>query len=116
MSHSNPTASTDRSPPDIHQDYVNEDIEVGGRRLNTVSSDSVTLDHPGPPEDDTAITKDLYFLPIPNRLRYNPNSPPKFGLFLNVLFGLASTFGEFSKLRLPGRRRSVRSAAHSINR
>ncbi|KZT12236.1 MFS general substrate transporter, partial [Laetiporus sulphureus 93-53] len=37
-------------------------------------------------------TKDLGFLPIPKRLRYDPDSPAHFGLLLNATFGIASTF------------------------
>ncbi|KZT44476.1 MFS general substrate transporter [Sistotremastrum suecicum HHB10207 ss-3] len=36
-------------------------------------------------------TKDFGFLPIPARLRYNPEKPAHFGLLLNVVFGFAST-------------------------
>lgn len=39
-------------------------------------------------------TRDLGFLPIPKRLRYDPDRPPHFGLLLNISFGFASTFGE----------------------
>ncbi|KAI0051500.1 MFS general substrate transporter [Auriscalpium vulgare] len=35
---------------------------------------------------------DFGFLPIPNRLRYDPEHPAHFGLLLNVVFGIASTF------------------------
>ncbi|KAJ7611242.1 major facilitator superfamily domain-containing protein [Roridomyces roridus] len=37
-------------------------------------------------------THDLGLLPIPRRLRYDPDKPFHFGLLLNVLFGFASTF------------------------
>jgi hypothetical protein len=36
--------------------------------------------------------RDLGFLPIPPHLRYDPEAPPHFGLSMNILFGLASTF------------------------
>ncbi|KAF8208984.1 major facilitator superfamily domain-containing protein [Mycena galopus ATCC 62051] len=38
------------------------------------------------------MTRDLGFLPIPRRLRYDPQKPFHFGLVLNALFGFASTF------------------------
>jgi hypothetical protein len=46
------------------------------------------------PEKTTAtpMTHDFGFLPIPRRLRYDPEKPFRFGLVLNVLFGFASTF------------------------
>ncbi|KAH9828967.1 major facilitator superfamily domain-containing protein [Rhodofomes roseus] len=40
----------------------------------------------------TPITKDLGFIPIPRRLRYDPERPVHFGLLLNATFGIASTF------------------------
>ncbi|KAF7357362.1 putative transporter YgaY [Mycena sanguinolenta] len=53
------------------------------------SADSGTVEH----EKTTALmTHDFGFLPIPQRLRYNPQKPFHFGLLLNVLFGFASTF------------------------
>lgn len=42
-------------------------------------------------QDDT-ISKDFGFLPIPRRLRYDPEHPAHFGLLLNATFGIASTF------------------------
>ncbi|KAF8340061.1 major facilitator superfamily domain-containing protein [Amanita rubescens] len=39
-----------------------------------------------------SFDKDFGFLPIPKRLRYQPNQHFHFGLFLNVFFGIASTF------------------------
>lgn len=47
----------------------------------------------GPTEHDT-VTKDFGFLPIPRRLRYNPDFTPVFGWGMNLLFAIASTFGE----------------------
>ncbi|KAG7444106.1 MFS general substrate transporter [Guyanagaster necrorhizus] len=38
------------------------------------------------------FTKDFGFLPIPHRLRYDPEKPFHFGLLLNISFGFASTF------------------------
>ena len=39
---------------------------------------------------------DFGILPIPKRLRYDPNKPFHFGLLLNMSFGFASTFGACS--------------------
>ncbi|KAJ7101557.1 major facilitator superfamily domain-containing protein [Mycena belliarum] len=41
---------------------------------------------------DKSTTHDFGFIPIPHRLRYDPQKPFHFGLLLNVLFGFASTF------------------------
>ena len=40
------------------------------------------------------VKKDLFFLPIPKYLRYNPSSPTRFDIFTNILFGIASTCSE----------------------
>jgi hypothetical protein len=42
----------------------------------------------------TIRKRDFGFLPIPPAQRYDPNRPFKFTLFLNVLFGCASTFSK----------------------
>ena len=39
-----------------------------------------------------APSTDFGFLPIPKRLRYDPDKPFHFGLVLNASFGFASTF------------------------
>ncbi|KAJ3976456.1 major facilitator superfamily domain-containing protein [Lentinula raphanica] len=36
--------------------------------------------------------EDFSCIPIPRRLRYDPSSPFHFGMFLNILFGVTSTF------------------------
>ena len=36
--------------------------------------------------------KDFGFLPIPKHVRYDPERPAHFGLLMNVIFGVASTF------------------------
>ncbi|KAJ7101552.1 major facilitator superfamily domain-containing protein [Mycena belliarum] len=41
---------------------------------------------------EKSTTHDFGFIPIPRRLRYDPEKPFHFGLLLNVLFGFASTF------------------------
>jgi hypothetical protein len=47
-----------------------------------------------PPRVQHEFTKDFGFLPIPRRLRHDPDKPPHFGLALNIAFGFASTFGQ----------------------
>jgi hypothetical protein len=42
-----------------------------------------------------SIPKDFGFLPVPERLRYDPDKPFHFGTLLNMSFGFASTFSEF---------------------
>ena len=42
--------------------------------------------------------KDFGFLPIPERVRYHPESPAHFGLTMNVIFGIASTFSTLVRL------------------
>ena len=44
-------------------------------------------------KSDTSPRRDFYFLPIPSYLRYDPDAPVRFDVFLNILFGVASTFG-----------------------
>lgn len=65
------------------------------------SNSTETLPTGNPPIDktiqsvsDEIATHDFYFIPIPMYLRYDPNAPPHFSLLLNIVFGLASTFGE----------------------
>ncbi|KAJ7258787.1 major facilitator superfamily domain-containing protein [Mycena haematopus] len=52
-------------------------------------TDSGAVQHENPA---VLTTHDFGFLPIPQRLQYNPEKPFKFGLLLNMLFGFASTF------------------------
>jgi len=45
-------------------------------------------------QTDQTYRKDFRCLPIPRRLRYNPEKPFHFGMLLNIAFGIGSTFGE----------------------
>ncbi|KAJ3878479.1 major facilitator superfamily domain-containing protein [Lentinula edodes] len=49
-----------------------------------------------PPDSDKLANwytpKDFGLIPIPKQLRYDPDKPFHFGMFLNVLFGVTSTF------------------------
>jgi hypothetical protein len=49
---------------------------------------------PVPAPADPTFLKDFRCLPIPKRLRYNPDKPFYFGMLLNVSFGIGSTLGE----------------------
>ena len=42
------------------------------------------------------VARDLGFLPVPRRLRYDPERPAHYGLALNAAFCFASTFGMLS--------------------
>ncbi|EPQ54895.1 MFS general substrate transporter [Gloeophyllum trabeum ATCC 11539] len=66
---------------------------------DVAEASTATLSASPPPADGgkrelkkKQIALDLGFLPIPKRLRHDPESPPKFGLVLNATFGFASTF------------------------
>jgi len=48
------------------------------------------------PDDPASIPKDFGYLPIPKRLRYDPDKPFYFGMMLNISFGVGATFSEFS--------------------
>jgi hypothetical protein len=50
--------------------------------------------------DSTA--KEFGFIPIPNRLRYDPATPFYFGTMINVSFGVFSTFSKFFALHVVG--------------
>ena len=39
--------------------------------------------------------KDFGIIPIPDWLRYDPEKPFHFGMFLNILFGVTSTFSTY---------------------
>lgn len=65
------------------------------------SSTTLASSQAQPPEnksDEQAIlsdkggTHDLWFLPIPKRLQWDPAKPPEFTLLLNLIFGFAATF------------------------
>ena len=43
-------------------------------------------------ESPEKTIKDFGFLPIPLGVRYDPEHPAHFGLWMNVIFGVASTF------------------------
>ncbi|KAG8906717.1 hypothetical protein FRB99_006315 [Tulasnella sp. 403] len=43
------------------------------------------------PSPFVSRTRDFKIIPIPSRLRYHPDTPSNFTLFLNIIFGFAST-------------------------
>jgi hypothetical protein len=53
-----------------------------------------TPSSPVPAQVDLTFAKDFRCLPIPRRLRYDPDKPFHFGMLLNVSFGVGSTLGE----------------------
>lgn len=93
------TGSTDEVKADDATNGGKDDksgAEGRGRepeRAQTVSSETATLDIPEQTKTDDIITRDFRFIPIPKYLRYHPDAPTKFDIFLNILFGVASTFG-----------------------
>lgn len=40
------------------------------------------------------VPKDFFFIPVPKYLRHDPAKPAHFGLFLNCIFAVATTFSE----------------------
>lgn len=58
------------------------------------SEDSVEEVTPIEENHGDIVTRDFYFLPIPRNMWHDPSKPPRFGLALNALFGLSSTFSE----------------------
>ena len=41
------------------------------------------------------VPKDFFFFSVPKHLRHDPDKPAHFGLFLNVVFALATTFSAY---------------------
>lgn len=75
-----PSPTEANAPPDVHPP---EKEKIDDLQLQSVKSG-----------DSIAYTTDFGFIPIPERLRYNPAKPPHFGLLMNIAFGLGSTFSE----------------------
>ncbi|KAF8194412.1 major facilitator superfamily domain-containing protein [Mycena galopus ATCC 62051] len=72
-----------------------------GKFRSSSQTTMAPLEKPRPSADSGAVepakgpalmTHDFGFLPIPRRLRYDPQKPFHFGIVLNALFGFASTF------------------------
>ena len=67
------------------------------RPQSTAISTTDTLPTPTASQEKVKATpsvpsRDFGFLPIPNRVRYDPDHPAHFGLLMNATFGIASTF------------------------
>ena len=67
------------------------------RPQSTAISTTDTLPAPTASQEKVKATpsvpsRDFGFLPIPNRVRYDPDHPAHFGLLMNATFGIASTF------------------------
>ncbi|KAJ3552570.1 hypothetical protein NM688_g4085 [Phlebia brevispora] len=75
-----------------HDDTLIDPDLSGPRRAATISDETATLSGPIALKTTLQRGTELYFIPIPKHLRHDPENPPHFGLFLNMLFGLASTF------------------------
>ena len=43
-----------------------------------------------------SVPKDFFFIPVPKHLRHDPENPAHFGLGLNIVFALATTFSACS--------------------
>ena len=101
-----PSAARPPSPPTtMSSGERSGKAQQESRRESVAPSTTETL--PAPPlahqekEKETRATlgggeeqerKDFGFLPIPKRVRYDPERPTHFGLLMNVIFGIASTF------------------------
>ncbi|KAI0747488.1 MFS general substrate transporter [Fomes fomentarius] len=75
------------------------DASTDPRPRSSTTSTAATLPEPtvktGTDEETTVVptsAKDFGFIPIPRRVRYDPQSPAHFGLLMNIMFGVASTF------------------------
>ncbi|KAA1476123.1 MFS general substrate transporter [Dentipellis sp. KUC8613] len=64
-----------------------------GESTSSGSSTSVAVDIGKPSlEREPPRFRDFGIIPIPRRVRYDPNVPPEFGIWLSVLFGVTCTF------------------------
>lgn len=79
---------TTDTTPDASRPEANDDPERGAEQ-----SDTATLEAPEPAKVAEHVHKrDFGLVPIPKYLRVSKEKPPKFDLFLNILFGIGSTF------------------------
>lgn len=46
-------------------------------------------------EGTVNVPKDFFIIPVPKHLRHDPENPAHFGLFLNIVFALATTFSAY---------------------
>ena len=59
-------------------------------------------------------THDFGFLPIPKRLRYDPERPVELVLVLNMIFGASSTFSKYCPRMCQSRRSCTRSCCQPV--
>jgi hypothetical protein len=82
-----------------------QDLERGEQGTG-VPSETATLEAPAGvkenAEEERVNGRDFGLVPIPKHLRFAKESPPKFDIVLNVLFGIACTFGAYLVLTKPG--------------
>ena len=71
---------------------------VDGASPGRASADTLSDNRDIPGADAKTSIKlqswDLGFIPIPKRLRWDPDKPVHFGLALNIVLGIAGTFSE----------------------
>ena len=88
--------TTQTNHDEKHGSNSKHDVERGEAGLN-LGSETATLEAPESAKDDDhqAIHKrDFGLVPIPKYLRVSKENPPHFDIFLNILFGIGSTFSE----------------------
>ena len=86
-------------------------VEGETRGASVITTDTVSPGHmnvendPGSMKSNLAVTSDTKpkrptnfgFVPLPKRLVYDSERPAHFGLLLNMVFGLSSTFSMFAE-------------------
>ena len=90
--------TTQTTHDERHDGDKEQDVERGEIGSPNLGSETATLEAPEHAKDDhqQAIHKrDFGLVPIPKYLRVSKESPPHFDIFLNVLFGIGSTFSEW---------------------
>lgn len=48
------------------------------------------------------VPRDFFIFPVPKHLRHDPEKPAHFGMFLNIVFALATTFSAYSAVSTRG--------------
>ncbi|KAJ3885068.1 major facilitator superfamily domain-containing protein [Lentinula edodes] len=79
----------------MNGNQTEDKLSISNRSVNVTVTDPDSFPATPPDSDKLAnwyTPKDFGLIPIPKRLRYDPDKPFHFGMFLNVLFGVTSTF------------------------
>lgn len=87
----------------MHNNNIGQDVERGELGCPKLGNETATHEAPAEraKEDQHLINKrDFGLVPIPKHLRVSKESPPQFDIFLNVLFGIGSTFSESPDLNI----------------